>query len=237
MRAMKTLLFAACLLASACNGSSRCTPGQSIACACVGGGTGAQICQTDGTYALCDCSTPLPIPFGPTDGGNVLQILDLAGTTSPGNKRFFTTSAEYPPTLGGLIGADRLCNTIAAGANLNGHFIAWLSDQSTNAIDRVADVGPWFLLDGTRIFNNKANLAGSALAAPNVDENKGHVSGSFNAWTGTNTGGQSSNVTCYNWSVDTTEGSQGEIDSALAWTQSATANCASSAHLYCIEQQ
>lgn len=35
-----------------------CVPGMSIACACVDGRAGAQVCQPDRTYAACVCATP-----------------------------------------------------------------------------------------------------------------------------------------------------------------------------------
>src|SRR5262249_37070572 len=35
----------------------KCTPGQSFACACLTGQTGAQTCGGDGRFAACDCAT------------------------------------------------------------------------------------------------------------------------------------------------------------------------------------
>lgn len=37
-------------------GVSTCIPGQSAACACADGQTGAQVCQDDGTYGICECT-------------------------------------------------------------------------------------------------------------------------------------------------------------------------------------
>ncbi len=36
--------------------AGKCTPGQSIACACTDGRSGAQQCQSDGTFAPCECN-------------------------------------------------------------------------------------------------------------------------------------------------------------------------------------
>ncbi|MEZ4409997.1 MAG: hypothetical protein R3A52_26505, partial [Polyangiales bacterium] len=33
----------------------RCVPGMSVACACVGGATGAQTCSAEGVYGACVC--------------------------------------------------------------------------------------------------------------------------------------------------------------------------------------
>ncbi|MFW6031068.1 MAG: hypothetical protein ACOC9T_00635 [Myxococcota bacterium] len=37
-------------------GGERCTPGESVACACPEGKDGAQVCQEDGTFGACECS-------------------------------------------------------------------------------------------------------------------------------------------------------------------------------------
>jgi hypothetical protein len=234
---------AAAVLSSVGCSSSLCTPGMSIACACPGGGTSAQVCQSNGTYAACQCDVQVNVDFS---GGGSLDFAvtgDLAGVTS-GAKRVFVTSASYGSILktagggtSGLDGADKLCNNVATGANLRGTWKAWLSDDTTNAIDRIADVGPWLLTDGKKAFNNKAGLTGTPLVRIEVDENKQPVSGSV--WTGTHTGGNKGN-TCSGWN-----GTAGTFDSATTgdtldptrWTDSGSAaSCSSMAHLYCIEQ-
>ncbi len=39
-----------------CSERSQCTPGASVACTCVSGATGAQVCASDGTYGACQCA-------------------------------------------------------------------------------------------------------------------------------------------------------------------------------------
>jgi hypothetical protein len=54
---MKVFLFTLCVLMG-CAGQSKpqCgVTGASVACACPGGGTGAQVCQSDGSYGACNC--------------------------------------------------------------------------------------------------------------------------------------------------------------------------------------
>ena len=49
-------------------GPSGCVPGQSVACACVSGQTGAQTCKPEGTFAPCSCEAPGTLDAG-RDGG------------------------------------------------------------------------------------------------------------------------------------------------------------------------
>ena len=56
----------------------------------------------------------------------------------------FLTSTSYTGDLAtqgggtsGLDGGDKLCGQVAAAAGVTGTFKAWLSDASTNAIDRL----------------------------------------------------------------------------------------------------
>lgn len=132
-----------------------------------------------------------------------------------------------------------ICQLAAQGALLGGKWKAWLSATGINAIDRIADVGPWYALDGTKIFNNRDNLTTSPLNRLTVDE-KGKTFNSLpvTVWTGTKTGGQQSNVNCVNWgsSSSTSSGGFGYGDSPPDWTDAGgAAPCSSSEHLICIE--
>ena len=96
----------------------------------------------------------------------VLLLTACGATTSStdggqqtGGKRIFITKTTFLGNLGGLAGADAKCTAAAAARSLGGTWKAWLSDASTNAIDRIGDVGPWVLVgSGTRVFDNKAQL-------------------------------------------------------------------------------
>lgn len=160
-------------------------------------------------------------------------------------KRVFATKSEYPGQLGGLAGGDAKCATAAAAANLGGTWKAWLSDATTPALARIADVGPWYRVESplrTRVFNNKANLQTSPLAGITTDENGTALPRPFGdapqVWTGTAVGGSSSTFHCQSWtflgSAYGTVGLAGAIDNQ--WTISASPSCANSAHLYCFEQ-
>jgi hypothetical protein len=187
---------------------------------------GAQTCLASGTFSTCTCTGG---QGGPPDSG------------AAAGKRIFITSATYEGYLGGLDGADAKCNTAASAAFLGGTWKAWLSDASTNAIDRINDVGPWSLLNGTRVFNNKANLATFPHSAIDVTDHGNHEPGP-GVWTGTLIGGTKSVNHCDSWLATSLSerGTSGMSSSASSWTEISGLEgdyCRETRlHLYCIEQ-
>ena len=162
-----------------------------------------------------------------------------------GRKYVFVTSSVFDPDFGGLSAGDALCANAAAAAELGGtSWRAWLSDSQTDAIDRIEDAGPWFLPEGTRVFNNKANLATAPLAAIDRDELGRAIleEGTLNPspMTGTNAGGTRAagahcdDWTSYDWQLEMMVGSPGATDGD--WTASSAIACFSAQPLYCIEQ-
>jgi hypothetical protein len=179
---------------------------------------------------------------GPTqtegaDAGNSNPGAD-AGSTSV--KRVFITATTYPGTFGSagnsLQKADWYCQTAATAQNLGGTWKAWLSSGSTNAIDRIAEAGPWYLVDGTtKVFNNKAGLATLPLHTINITE---QGSSSMNwAWTGTDVGGTASGADCGGWTGSSSPGLAGNPNhSDSRWTHDLTRFCNDSSGFYCFEQ-
>src|SRR5258706_10297466 len=112
----------------------------------------------DGGHSKSGDGTGAGDPTGPGEangGGDAAK-----GSPPPGAKRFFVSSSSHDGKLGGVAGANAQCTLIAEAANLGGSWKALLAGAT------LADVGPWYLLDGTKVFNNKANvLAGSPLAS------------------------------------------------------------------------
>lgn len=170
--------------------------------------------------------------------------------TDTASKRIFATRSSYTGALGGLAGADAKCQTAATAANLGGKWKAWLSDSKTNAIDRVTDVGPWALLDGRKVFNNKINMTTVPITPINRDE----FGAPFDredrpfVWTGTKFGGSRSSLTCSDWmsssggcgggAVAANCGDRGGASAGNSWTESDNpADCSSLENrLICIEQ-
>lgn len=95
----------------------------------------------------------------------------------------------YKGDLGGLEGADALCQNAAAAASLEGSYVAWLSDFSNDAIDRITGDGPWYDLADQRVFANHAALSTSPLVAIDVDETGETLSIGGRVWTATSAGG------------------------------------------------
>jgi hypothetical protein len=86
---------------------------------------------------------------------------------------FFVTSAGSGKgaDLGGLAGADRICQTLAAAAGAGGKtWHAYLSaaaasgQPAVNARDRIG-AGPWYNAKGARVAQSVADLHGDTLEA------------------------------------------------------------------------
>ena len=161
----------------------------------------------------------------------------------------FVTQTQYTGNLGGLPGADSDCAGSAATAGLPGDssaWVAWLSDSSMDAIDRIPDVGPWARTDGMVAFNSKADLMKTPSVALDVDEfmTVHHV---VNVWTGTALGGQAAPggmaATCQDWTTDNPNnvtpaplGVTGSTDFKDAqWTNQVSRPCSELHSLYCFQ--
>lgn len=159
------------------------------------------------------------------------------GSSDGGMKRIFVTATAYDGNLGGLTGADQKCNLAAQSALLGGVWKAWLSDSTTNAIDRIEDVGPWKLVFYGVAFNNKANMATIPHIGIDTTEEYYTLHYSEQIWTGTKTGGHSSGSNCGDWLMNSSSvfGSCGSA-SASSWTEQANSVCVIPKRFYCIEQ-
>jgi hypothetical protein len=152
------------------------------------------------------------------------------------NKRIFFTTGSWPGSaLGGLLGADGKCAAAVTAHTLGGTFKAWLSDANTDAITRVANVGPWCGLDGkTVIFASKAAMTMPPVTPPKWEET-GVENGFVYYWTGT-TGAGTKSQTCGSW----TTGGQGTIgfsgSTTSNWTDNGSTTCADSYRVLCVEQ-
>jgi hypothetical protein len=87
-------------------------------------------------------------------------------------KMVFLTSTKHDGNLGGLAGADGICNSLAGQQGIGGAFKAWLSADAGSPSSRFTkSTVPYTLLDGTVIAVNYADLTDGSLASPiNMDE-------------------------------------------------------------------
>jgi len=172
------------------------------------------------------------------------------GGESTDFKRVFVTSGEYGGDLrtagggtDGLDGADRICNAVAQGSGLPGSYTAWLSTSTVDAIDRIADVGPWYQVPSSgapiKTFNNKSGLAGTPLVEIQYHERGGSIGGpDSTVWTGTDTGGRRAwNCLSFTSRNASEFGSQGRTTSVIGWTSGAgVLSCQHPHHLYCFQR-
>jgi hypothetical protein len=204
-----------------------------------------------------DDGGPLPAdagPDAPEDGG------PLPGDGGP-LARVFLTKAGFTGDLRtqgggttGLDGGDKLCQQAAEAAGLSGTFKAWLSDATANAIDRLDDVGGWYMAGPapSLVFASKAGITGGPSGAI-ADE---HGNYNFNTpWTGTRPNGTAetaatdpyigtvsvfagTSTNCKGWTVSTQDsGAQGAGGMTEGfWTEGGLQQCQNSAGLYCFQQ-
>lgn len=154
--------------------------------------------------------------------------------------------------FGGSIGLDagnHICNSLAEDAGLqptgDTNFVAWLSDSTTDAKDRlVNEVGPYVLTDasGTVVADDLVDLLtcdpSCLQAAISVDES-GVSLMTGSAWTGTRADGTLGLVACDDWSSfsDMVGGDYGSaVSNGTAWTAFGQSNCSLPRRLYCFEQ-
>lgn len=83
------------------------------------------------------------------------------------DKRVFLTSTLQGGALTQTVAvADAFCAQKASNAGLAGSYVAWYSDPSSNAIDRLTSEGIWARLDGTVVATSLANLTDGSIMAP-----------------------------------------------------------------------
>ena len=190
--------------------------------------------------AIVTATTGCSLFLGDGDGSDAGDAGDAADATVPcplGAKRVFVTSAVYPPTLPEA--ADEVCLEHAGG----GDWRAWLSTAQEDAIDRVADVGPWCLMNRSAVvFESKLALEDVPQVPINVFEDGRRFTPNdveTGVWTGTNLGGVAAADHCTSWTTteSTEEALLGRLDNKAAlWTAHQTVGCGSELRLYCFEQ-
>jgi hypothetical protein len=78
----------------------------------------------------------------------------------------FVTSSLHSCVLGGLTGADAICQARAQGANRQGTYKAWLADTNLSPATRMTHhLGPYQLVTGTVIAQGWTDLTDGTLAA------------------------------------------------------------------------
>jgi hypothetical protein len=170
-------------------------------------------------------------------------------------KRIFVSNDYFPYALGGMAGADSICQTEATTAGRGGTWKALLSGEATDenswAINRIgyqwtelwtmdASGNPYQrVLSAPNIWNNSM-----LESLPNRDELGTLISTYLTTTTNTDSygfGKVSGNSTCNVWTVSGGSGvplgqTSGSLSNSLWIDSNATGNCDVKYRLYCIEQ-
>ncbi len=126
--------------------------------------------------------------------------------------------------------ADTLCNQLAPDGR---EMVAWLSDDSTLAIDRLGSAtGPWVRRDNQQVLLNRISISESSLEMP-IELDETGEPGVGSVWTGTNSD-ISIRFNCDDWN-GTGQAIIGDPLSQNEWTASQQTTCVGNHHIYCFE--
>jgi hypothetical protein len=153
-------------------------------------------------------------------------------------KAFVSSTLHQGSKLGGVEGADAICNQLAKAASLPGTYKAWISAGNTNAIDRFTGNGPWQRMDGQIVASSKADLAKGALTISLDKDEKGQTPPAVEdrVWTATGMDGKKSGGDCNGWTGNGA-GRVGEAEQAGGhWTSLVDESCGQVNRIYCFQQ-
>lgn len=179
------------------------------------------------------------------NGTGTLTVTNSTGTvpcTAACTKRVFVTSTFHNGNLGGLAGADNICQTRANAASLGGTWKAWLSSSTTSANSRLVNHTVDIIrIDNVVVANGWADLTDGNLDNPiSITELAGPVTNPITVWTNTTDNGNiaSTNNHCNNWtSTGSITGILGQaITAGPGWSYVYSQHCIGEYHLYCFEQ-
>jgi hypothetical protein len=185
---------------------------------------------------------------GDTSNGETDDVADTGddtGTEDTGleygpNYAFVTSTEHTAGSLGGLEGADAICQLRAEAAGLPGNYRAWLSASGTHAKDRFAGVSGWIRPDGSPFARSLEQVIDGKFFHPAMLDETGSVPSSWSVWTGTDPQGlgyDHGGNYCGGWAQDDAEqlALQGDLESGFPWwTDSHLRSCDGLGRLYCL---
>ena len=164
-----------------------------------------------------------------------VRNVSVTFTTIPPNY-VFVTSTTHTGALGGLAGADQICQMRASAASLPGTYRAWLSTSTVDAVSRLGTARGWIRTDGRAFANQISDITSGHLFYPAVLDESGVNVG--DAFVRTATGGNgtrfSSGGTCSDWTSTTGSPAAGLASNhGTTWTQYTSVGCNTPSRLYC----
>jgi hypothetical protein len=113
----------------------------------------------------------------------------------------FVTSTQHTGNLGGLAGADAICQQRATDGGLPGTYVALLSDSTTSAISRLTGSRGWQRTDGAPIADLPDQLIDRRAWNPIAYDESGHDvrDAGRETWTGSLGNGTSAPAHCSDW--------------------------------------
>ncbi len=169
------------------------------------------------------------------------------GCGQGGDCTVFATSTTHSGNLGGVAGADAICQTLAGQAGLPGTFKAWLSNATQSpATSFTQNPGRYVRTDGLPIVANWTVLvSGAALSVPiDRDETGAYITAELETWTNTLPSGLPTtndiSLICNAWNDGSgvpsgRVGAIGKMDEG--WTNDHSDRCNSTWRLYCFQQE
>ena len=220
-----------------------------------------EACDDGEATATCDedCSLPecgdgvlSPLAGEECDDGNLSDLDDCSSECTKLRRTIFVTSKLYTGKLGGIAGADAICQQLAEDAGLPGIYYAWLSDSTTHPDDRFLKSSvPYVLASGTQVAKDYKDLTdGTIQHAIDTTESKGAAPIAAvgcgggtkpTVWTNTLAAGTAWGVNgCDDWNATGGVARLGHAKATnFTWAkfcEGQAASCAWKAALYCVEQ-
>ncbi|MBL8923751.1 MAG: hypothetical protein JNJ54_33155 [Myxococcaceae bacterium] len=154
-------------------------------------------------------------------------------------RRLFVTSLTFNGNLGGLSGADTLCQNVAGARTLGGTWRALVATSTIRPGERALRDGPFTLLDGGVVFPNRAALTFGLPTTLAITNELGVPVSNALFWSGASATGGASAQTCSSWtsqsgSVTGAIGDTGTTTQRFSWN-GGTDTCVTQRRLLCVE--
>ena len=135
--------------------------------ACDDGGESAS-CNADCTVSSCGDGVLNVTANEECDDGNIVPADGCDDQCLRDSMFVFVTSTTHTGDLGGLLGADAICNQLAYDAGLPGTYMAWLgsSVEGTPSSRFTPSAAPYVLVDETVVADNWSDLVDASIDAP-----------------------------------------------------------------------